>query len=431
MALCRPKRHVLFSLWALGTSEGVHKAFGSTNKSQSQCVPEAKVNSGNEFGQERRRETEETTTMTSINQSTNLLAWLLAAIAFTPTNAKPIISRDQAWNEQEAEPFKHLALGGSKFLQELANNPDHVSHTSRSDDESKKTNEKAAIIGGTVACGIILGITIFLGVLICKRCIASRRVESKQHQAKWPQRNSVPETTTDSTYRDTWRDTFNHRVPTPGTPDSESIGSDRSFGAMSTDGQVMGFAPGKWPKPVVNYSKTLGINQENRIDPSIASGCPQIETPLLPKPLRLPTTYEGPFATDTPSYTIEMTLGPTHRESGASACTMSTLGRDLLQDTMQPPAPVKYSLFPKCEPLPETTHAVTTRPVKPKQAPPAAMDNPKKPGRMSSRRYFVPLFGNNGQLQSPTSPKEKSVGIGTVTRDESRANMFSLGENKI
>ncbi|KAJ4311446.1 hypothetical protein N0V84_010436 [Fusarium piperis] len=104
---------------------------------------------------------------------------------------------------------------------------------------------------------------------------------------------------------------------------------------------------------------------------------------------------------------------------------MSTLGRDLLQDTMHPPAPAKYSLFPKCEPHTEMTLLAGT-----KQPPPAAMDNPKKPWRMPSRRYFVPLFRSNGQLQSPTSPEE-GVSMGTVARDESRANMFSLGENKI
>ncbi|KAJ4194366.1 hypothetical protein NW755_003122 [Fusarium falciforme] len=97
---------------------------------------------------------------------------------------------------------------------------------------------------------------------------------------------------------------------------------------------------------------------------------------------------------------------------------------------MQPPAPAKYSLFPKCEPHNETAHTGTTLPVRNKQPPPAAMDNPKKPVRMLSRRYFVPLFKRNGQLQSPTSPEE-GVGMETVARDESRASMFSLGENKI
>ncbi|KAM6523919.1 hypothetical protein FSOLCH5_004528 [Fusarium solani] len=322
--------------------------------------------------------------MTRINQSTNLLACLLAAIAYTPTDAKPITSRDQAWNEEEAESLKHLALEGSKFLQELTNNPDDTSHASRSDDKPNKINEKAAIIGGTITSGMLLGIAIFLGVLIYKRCIAPRRAENKEDQAKSSQRDSMPETTSDGTYRDTWRDTFNHRVPTPG---SESVSSERSFGTMSTDGQANSFPPGKWPKIV------------------------------------------GPFAPELPSPTIEMTPEHPHRESGAPVCTMSTLGRDLLQDTMQAPAPAKYSLFPKCEPLPETTHTGTALPVRNKQPPPAAMDNPK-PGRMLSRRYFVPLFKRNGQLQSPPSPEE-SVGMETVARDESRANMFSLGENKI
>ncbi|EEU47001.1 uncharacterized protein NECHADRAFT_77976 [Fusarium vanettenii 77-13-4] len=368
--------------------------------------------------------------MTRINQSTNLLACLLAAIAYTPTNAKPIASRDQAWNEEEAESLKHLALEGSKFLQELTHNTDDASHVSRSDDESNKINEKAAIIGGTIISGIILGIAIFLGVLIYKRCIASRRAENKEHQAKSSQRDSMPETMSDGTYRDTWRDTFNHRVPTPGTPDSDSVRSERSFGTMSTDGQASSFAPGKWPKIVVNGCESLGVNQKNHIDPSVAIGCHQVQSPLDPKPLQLPTTYKGPFATESPSTTIEMTLGQPNRESGASVGTMSTLGRDLLQDTMQPPAPAKYSLFPKCEPLTETPHALTTLPVRNMQPRPAVKDNSKKPGRMLSRRYFVPMFKRNGQLQSPTSPEE-SIGMETVARDESRANMFSLGENKI
>ncbi|KAL2689507.1 hypothetical protein Neosp_003561 [[Neocosmospora] mangrovei] len=368
--------------------------------------------------------------MTRINQSTNLLACLLAAMAYTPTNAKPIASRDQEWNEEEAESLKHLALEGSKFLQELTNNTDDSSHASRSDDEPNKINEKAAIIGGTITSGVILGIAIFLGVLIYKRCIASRQTKNKEYQAKSPQRDSMPETTSDGTYRDTWRDTFNHRVPTPGTPGSESVSSERSFGTMSTDGQASSFAPGKWPKIVVHGCESLGVDQKNHIDPSVAIGCHQAQSPLGPKPLQLPTTYKGPFATPSPTTTIEMTLGQPNRESGASIGTMSTLGRDLLQDTMHPPAPAKYSLFPKCEPPTEIPHAVTTLPVRNKQPPPSAKDSPKKLGRLLSRRYFVPTFKHNGQLQSPTSPEE-SVGMEMVARDESRANLFSLGENKI
>lgn len=391
-------------------------------------MPEAKANSCNGSGQERKRETEETTTMTRINKSVNLLACLLAAIAHTLTNAKPITLRDRAWNEKEAESLKHLALEGSKFLRELAKNPDDGPHASRSDYDPNKTAEKTAIIGGTVACGVIIGIGIFLGVLFCKRRIASRKVESKAH-VKSSKRDSVPETTTDGTCRDTWRDTFNHRIPTPRTPGSESVSSEQSFGTMSTDGQVNTFAPGKWSKIVANDSVALGVNQENHIDSSSASSH-QLVSPLVPKALRQITTYKGPLATETPSDAIEMTPKHPHRESGISVCTMSTLGRDLLRDTRHPPAPAKYSLFPKCEPRTETTRAETTLPGRAKQSPPAAMDNPKKPGRMSSRRYFVPLFRSNGQLLSPTSPEE-SVGMGTVVRDESRANMFSLGENKI
>ena len=132
------------------------------------------MNSCNGFGQE-------TTAMTRTNQSTNLLACLLAAIAYTPTDAKPITSRDQTWNDDEAESLKHLALEGSKFLQELTNNPVDTSHTSRSDDEPNKINGKAAIIGGTIISGVLLGIAIFLGVLIYKRCIAPRRAEKRFH----------------------------------------------------------------------------------------------------------------------------------------------------------------------------------------------------------------------------------------------------------
>ncbi|UPK91725.1 hypothetical protein LCI18_002660 [Fusarium solani-melongenae] len=343
--------------------------------------------------------------MARINQPTNLLACLLAAIVYTPTDAKPIPSRDQTWNDDEAEPLKHLALEGSKFLQELTNNPADTSHTSRSDDEPNKINEKAAIIGGTIISGALLGIAIFLGVLIYKRCIAPRRAKNKENQAKSSQRDSMPKTTSDGTYRDTWRDTFNHRIPTPG---SESVISERSFGAMSTDGQANSFPP----------------------DPSVATGCHQVQSPLSPKPLQLPTTYKGPFASESSSPTIEMTSEHPYRESGASVCSMSTLGRALLQDTMQPPAPAKYSLFPKCKPLPETANTRRTLSMRNKQPPPAAMDNPKKPVRKLSTRYFVPMFKRNGQLQSPTSPEE-SVGMQTVARDELRANMFSLGENKI
>jgi hypothetical protein len=125
---------------------------------------------------------------------------------------------------------------------------------------------------------------------------------------------------------------------------------------------------------------------------------------------------------------------------------MSTLGRELLHDVMQP-----VSLSPtKFSPPPDKTDF--TRPPLPisktKKLPPVAFNNNnnnnnmKGQKRMPSRRYFVPLFKNNGQLLSPTSPEEDSapetaieeetnVKAETVLRDSSRAGLFFLGENKI
>ncbi|KAM0439612.1 hypothetical protein ACHAPT_000704 [Fusarium lateritium] len=366
--------------------------------------------------------------------STNLVACLLAAIAYAPTDAKPIAIQEEAWNEEGTDLFKLLASEGSKFLQELADKTDDASHTARSDDDSNKT--RAAIIGGTITAGIILGMAIFLIVLAYKRYIAVRRLGSKeQAKSTSSQRDSMPETTTDNPHRNTWRDTFNHRISIPepdADADAESVRSERSFRTMSTDAQVWSFPPGQWPLVSKNDSEALDACQGSGLVPSIAA------SPFAPKPLRKMSPFKGPLVTEKPSTTSEQqiteppsatsetTTRHLQRKSGSpSIHTMSTPDVKLPQDTKQPPAPAKYSLFPKCEPRTDTI-----RPMRVRQPSPAAMDNRKKPKRMSSRKYFRPLFKNNGQLQSPTSPGG-SIGIETVMKDESRVNRFSMGENKI
>jgi hypothetical protein len=115
---------------------------------------------------------------------------------------------------------------------------------------------------------------------------------------------------------------------------------------------------------------------------------------------------------------------------------------ELLHDVMQPlesttfsPPPEKASFLRSPPPISKTN-----------KLPPVAMNNSKGQNRVPSRRYFVPLFKNNGQLPSPTSPGEGVLSepgtrnrtkniinskAETVLRDSSRAGLFSLGHNKI
>lgn len=186
--------------------------------------------------------------------------------------------------------------------------------------------------------------------------------------------------------------------------------------------------------PILQYSSSQSSPEQSPL---------RRNPPLLPPPKNRPPqgplppvpTYEPPAVGVSKQF-----RSPQNRTS--SVCTMSTLGMELLHDVMQAlesttfsPPPEKASFLRSPPPISKTN-----------KLPPVAMNNSKGQNRVPSKRYFVPLFKNNGQLPSPTSPGEGVLSepgtrnrtnniinskAETVLRDSSRAGLFSLGHNKI
>lgn len=181
--------------------------------------------------------------------------------------------------------------------------------------------------------------------------------------------------------------------------------------------------------PILQYSSSQSPLRKNPpLLPPPQNPPPQ--GPLPPVPTHEPPAIGVPKSSSSPG------------DRTSSVCTMSTLGMELLHDVMQPrdsttfsPPPEKATFFRSSPPISKTN-----------QPPPVAMRNSKAKNTVPDRRYFVPLFKNNGQLPSPTSPDEGVLSepgarnrtknitnpkAETVLRDSSRAGLFSLGYNKI
>ncbi|KAF4468898.1 hypothetical protein FALBO_4214 [Fusarium albosuccineum] len=343
--------------------------------------------------------------MNRTNPFTSVLGCLLAA-TFALTDAKPITTNGQVQGEGDAESSIHHLLEGSKVLANLADSSEDPSRSSRSDNEPNKGHEKGAIIGGTIAVGITLGVTIFLGVLIYKQRLIRRQLRSKDSEATTTlsrPKSCDLEAARGISPPESWCPTFDHRVS---LSDTASVYSARSFGNMSTTAQVEAVSPGPRPAIASKAAEVLGVEQKDYWKP----------TPPLP-PADKTAMRQSQHESILPSV-------KKHRRT-RSTCTMSTLGMELLHDTMQPPTPARFTAPPPTAPLPRPPP-----PVKSRRPPPATMSNKENRTRMPSRRYFVPVFKPNGQLLSPTSPDDGPV-METVTRDESRAGQFTLGENRI
>lgn len=402
-----------------------------------------------------------TTTMDTMNYWTRISAYLLGILITQYAEARPTTAIEPGLSREDVKSLVYHILESSKLSKDLATKDEGLS---QDDDSSKRTitgAEKGAIVGGTVAAGIVLGVTVFVVVLINKQYLIRRQQPGGHaNTATSPHQNSSkPETTTVSSTHGSWRHTFNHRMS---VPDSASVYSQRSFGNDVSTAQI-GVATAQPMPPTTMPSKAaqmLGIEPLESttpltrtplpsprlpINPSFQNSMPQgplPQNPLKQNPLPQSLPPQCPLPSiPVPSGGGEDVSSRGPRDRTSSNCTMSTLGRELLNDLMQP---VSLSQA-KFSPPPDK--AEFTRPPLPiskvKKPPPVAFNNNTKgQKRMPSRRYFVPLFKNNGQLLSPTSPDESSAPetaieeetnakAETVLRDSSRAGLFFMGENKI
>ncbi|KAM5359194.1 hypothetical protein ACJZ2D_014656 [Fusarium nematophilum] len=302
----------------------------------------------------------------------SLLAYLLVAMGFNFTNAQPTATTETTWDEGARESLIYLVNEGSKVLEDLAGGPESMSRTSRSDNGLSKRNQKGAIIGGTVASVIVLGVTIFVGVHAYRQFVVNRehRAGTAQSQGRASDLEATPETPT----HDSWRHTFNRRVSVGSI---SSVDSDCSF--HSTAAQVWIVPPSRMPRIQTKAAEVLGIEDQ-------FYGSNQAPVSPLPQPASAPT-----------------------RNSQHGHYIPSSLRRFRAYSdrTMKPPSSAEFATVPDNKPLP--------------RPPPIA----KAPAttRMSSRRYFMPTFEDNGQGEN--------VSVGTVKRDGSRAKFFPLDGNRI
>ncbi|KAJ4005085.1 hypothetical protein NW752_002196 [Fusarium irregulare] len=391
---------------------------------------------------------------------------LLMALTKQYTEARPTTAEETRLSREDAESPGYRIFKSSELLED----PIKIESNASSNDSSKRDTisgtEKGAIVGGTVAAGIILGVTVFVSVLIYRQyCLRHQRLRGQVENTTSSSKSSRPGTGFgSSTYR-SWRHTFNHRVS---IPDSESVYSQRSFGNFSPTDEVemlptRSFPPPTIPQKAAQMLGVEGVSTSGPITPLIRTPIPSPRLPnstlgkhfmagdpLTQNPSRQHILPQGPPTQDPTPTTPDLAAGDGNKISTdsrtrtSSNCTMSTLGRELLHDVMQPLPPIKFNPPPDKTTLPRPPPPIskTTRP------PPVSMNNSKGQKRAPSRRYFVPLFKKNGQLPSPTSPDvalATEAGITeeegsntklkteteTVLRDSLRAGLFSLGENKI
>ncbi|KAH7235994.1 hypothetical protein BKA59DRAFT_296051 [Fusarium tricinctum] len=399
--------------------------------------------------------------MNTMDSWTRMSTYLLGVLITQHAEARPITPREPGLTREDVKSLVYHILESSKLSKDLARKDEGLE---QDDDSSKRTitgAEKGVIVGGTVAAGIVLGVTVFVVVLIYKQYLI-RRQERGGHinTATSPyQESSKPETTTGSSTRGSWRHTFNHRMS---VADSASVYSQRSFGNDISNAQIRMATTQPMPPTMMpcKAAQMLGIEPLESTTPLTRTPLP---SPRLPnKPLSQNSMPQGPLPQNplkqnplpwnpppqspppqcplpsipVPSGGEEDVSSRGPRDRTSSNCTMSTLGRELLHDVMQPMSlsPTKFS-----PPLDKTDF---TRPPLPiskvkKPSPVAFNNNTKGQKRMPSRRYFVPLFKSNGQLLSPTSPEEclapettteeeTNAKAETVLRDSSRAGLFDL-----
>ncbi|KAF5573136.1 hypothetical protein FPANT_12569 [Fusarium pseudoanthophilum] len=408
-----------------------------------------------------------------MNSSIRLPVYLFVVFTTRYAWAMPVVKGPPVLSKKNTESLVSHALGSFTSLDQRNKETSQDNYTR---DYARSGADKGAIVGGTVAGGIIICFAIFFGVLILKKCLVPNGKNNKRIVDEKPLGPGTETQGTKTSAHTSWRQTFNHRIS---APYADSVYSQRSLGSTAAATQMSRASAQPIPLPTMpaKAAQMLGVENTKSTTPLAKTppSSPRLpitplsenfmpETPILqysssqssPKqsPLRrnpplLPPPRnpppQGPLppvpAHEPPA--IEASKSSRNpRDRTSSVCTMSTLGMELLRDVMQPrdsttfsPPPEKATLFRSPPPISKTN-----------QPPPVAMRNSKGQNRVPDKRYFVPLFKNNGQLPSPTSPDEgvlsepgarnrtkntTDLKAETVLRDSSRAGLFSLGYNKI
>ncbi|KAH6888136.1 hypothetical protein B0T10DRAFT_562552 [Thelonectria olida] len=346
-----------------------------------------------------------------------LWVYFLGLMAFEPTLAKHIIIHQQPY---DAGKSKSVDLGAN--LKNISRGTTNF-HVARDRFNPGDPSDTGAIVGGTIAAGIILGCALFVYFKIYKECVLRRRVLAKQERQRQQQlQRARAEQVSTSTPTNLEESEKNSKNMFPGfrasfdaygqllgrwSPrkhdDSASETSGLEFGDLSATAPMGETEPIAGPHVPPKAAMTLGIESNVPSPRHLTSHRPLSDRPRTPA---LPASFRfEEFYPSTPSLRN-------------SSCSMSTLGRDLYQDTMQPPAPLRYA------PPPLLERALPPEPLSP--TPFNSNDNNTQ--RSSKPRYFVPMFGTGGRLQTPTSPGSIAS---SFQRDRYNGTRCSMGSNVI
>lgn len=402
-----------------------------------------------------------------------LLVFLFVVLTTRYASAMPVVTGPPVLSKENTESLVSHAL---RSFTSLDQRNKETSQDNYARDYARSGADKGAIVGGTVAGGIIICFAIFFGVLVLKKCLVPQGKNKKRIVDEKPLRRGTETPGIKTSAHTSWRQTFNHRVS---VPYADSVYSQRSLGDTAAAAQTSRASAQPIPLPTIPSKAAQMLGVENTksttplaktplssprfpITPLSENFMPETpilqysssqisptqsplrrNPPLLPPPQNPPP--QGPLPPvpthEPPAIGVSKSSG-NPRDRTSSVCTMSTLGMELLHDVMQPrdsttfrPPPEKATFSRSPPPISKTN-----------QPPPVALRNSKGQNTVPDRRYFVPLFKNNGQLPSPTSPDEGvlsepgartrtkniiNLKAETVLRDSSRAGLFSLGYNKI
>ncbi|KAF5536824.1 hypothetical protein FPHYL_12883 [Fusarium phyllophilum] len=370
----------------------------------------------------------------------------------------PVVKEHPVLSKEDTESLLSQAL-------ESFTAPDQrIKETSQDNyarDYARSGTDKGAIVGGTVAAGIIICFTIFFGVLILKKYLARQGKCNKRITDEKPlcPGTETPGITTSA--HTSWRQTFNHRIS---VPYADSVYSQRSLRnttaatqmkrtsaqpivrptILSKAAQMLGVGNTKSTTPLAktplssprlpitplseNFMPETPILQYSSSQTSPKQSPLRRNPPLLPPPQNPPPQGPLPPVPTHESSAIEVPKSSrSPRDRTSSVCTMSTLGMELIRDVMQPRESTTFS-----PPAEMASFLRSPPPIsKTNQPPPVAMRNSKGQNTVPDRRYFVPLFKNNGQLPSPTSPDEGGVLSEPGDKEQNEEYYQSQGGNSV
>ncbi|KAF5674856.1 hypothetical protein FCIRC_7628 [Fusarium circinatum] len=268
-------------------------------------------------------------------------------------------------------------------------------------DNARSGANRGAIVGGTVAAGIVICFTVFFGVLVLKKYLVPQGKCNKRIVDAKSLRPGAETPGTTTSAHTSWRQTFNHRIS---VPYADSVYSQRSLGNTTAATRMSRASAQPTPLPTVpsKAAQILGVGNKKLATPPAKAplSSPRLpitplsenfmpETPILqysssqssPKqsplrrnpPLLPPPQNPPPQGPLPPVPTHEPPANGYSKSSrcppgrASSVCTMSTLGMELLRDVMQPrdsttfsPPPEKASFFRSPPPMSKTNQPPQT-----------------------------------------------------------------------